>query len=49
VLGAEARAWVGRRLWSAVEAARQYGGGDDPGLHAERAVWQVSAWFGVAM
>ncbi len=47
LVGAEARTWLGRHLWSSLEAARQYGAGDDPGLHAQRPVWQVSAWFGV--
>jgi hypothetical protein len=48
VVGAEARAELGRGLWSGLEVARQYRTGDTPGLHAELPVWQVTAWFGVA-
>ncbi|MCA9678488.1 MAG: hypothetical protein KC464_25910, partial [Myxococcales bacterium] len=48
VLGAEARADLAHDLWTALEAARQYQGDDTPGLYAQRAVWQVTAWFGVA-
>jgi hypothetical protein len=45
LVGAEAHAELGRGLWSALELARQYRSGDEM-LDADRAVWQVTAWFG---
>ena len=45
LVGAEAHAELGRGLWSALELARQYRTGDEM-LDADRAVWQVTAWFG---
>jgi len=48
LVGAEGRGELGHGMWTALEIARQYRAGDTLGLYAERPVWQVTAWFGVA-